>query len=118
MAFLDSSIIIYTIDPGDSRYTKSVALLSQRPAISVQVINECVHVYRRRFNASPEAAKTLVEDLLSLCAVLPLTEKDIRLAAELAVVIIFLIGTLLAWLMRSITAEVFSTLRIFNTEWC
>ena len=46
--FLDTNIIVYAFSTNDPRSTKAVALIEGGGAISVQVLNEFVHVLRRK----------------------------------------------------------------------
>lgn len=48
--FLDSSVIIYTIDGDIEKKSTTIRLLEKRPIISTQVINEISNVMRKKFS--------------------------------------------------------------------
>ncbi|NPV01265.1 MAG: PIN domain-containing protein [Brevinematales bacterium] len=48
--FLDSSVIIYSIDKNPSKKESTLKLLERNPVISTQVLNEISNVMRRKFN--------------------------------------------------------------------
>ncbi|MCP4702106.1 MAG: PIN domain-containing protein [Gammaproteobacteria bacterium] len=59
-AFLDSNIVLYALSDDKAKKAPALALLAANPHISIQVINECSHVLRRRLNWPPaKVAKEL-----------------------------------------------------------
>ncbi len=63
--FLDTNIIVYAFSTNDPRSRKAEALLEGGGVISVQVLNEFVHVLRRKQGRDwPEIVEAL--DLLTI----------------------------------------------------
>lgn len=72
--FLDTNILLYAFTTGDSRSARAEALLEEGGTVSVQVLNEFVHVSRRKLRRpwqDIEDALGVLKTLLD--APLPLT---------------------------------------------
>ena len=52
--FLDTNIVLYALGSDLNKRVIAASLLSQKPIISTQVINECSHVLRRKRQYAPE----------------------------------------------------------------
>jgi len=59
-------------------------LLSARPTISTQVVNECSHVLRRKAGWSPAQVATEMEVILRLSRVVEVQMEQVRSAWQLA----------------------------------
>lgn len=46
--FVDTNLIIYSLDALSPKSATAITLLSQRPVISVQVVNETINVQLRK----------------------------------------------------------------------
>jgi predicted nucleic acid-binding protein len=74
--FLDTNIIVYAFSTNDPRSRKAVALIEGGGVISVQVLNEFVHVLRRKQGrAWPEIIEALDVLRILLDAPTPLTDE-------------------------------------------
>ena len=84
-SFVDSNVVLYTIgkDPQKSKLAR--ALIGDRPALSVQVVNECVSVCLKKLFFSRERAYAFARTLMDRTHVLPLDEMTLDRAAVLAV---------------------------------
>ncbi len=52
-AFLDSNVVLYSFGADDAKKATALALLKGYPHISIQVLNECSHVLRRKSQWPP-----------------------------------------------------------------
>lgn len=89
-AFVDTNILIYAFATDDARAAPAALILSRRPAMSVQVLNEFAAVCRRKQKLPWEEIATRLAVVRDLCsAVLPLTldlhSTAMRLAATMAI---------------------------------
>ncbi|MBV8512861.1 MAG: PIN domain-containing protein [Xanthobacteraceae bacterium] len=74
--FLDTNIIVYAFSTNDPRSRKAVALIEGGGVISVQVLNEFVHVLRRKQGRDwPEIIEALDVLRILLDAPTPLTDE-------------------------------------------
>jgi predicted nucleic acid-binding protein len=64
--FVDSNVLIYAFTT-DRRATAALAVLQRRPIISVQGLNEFVHVARRKLGMSWDEVRDAVAALRTLC---------------------------------------------------
>jgi predicted nucleic acid-binding protein len=64
--FLDSNIVLYSFGSDDAKKAVAIALLNGCPHISIQVLNECSHVLRRKSQWPPAQIATELETLLRL----------------------------------------------------
>jgi predicted nucleic acid-binding protein len=65
--FFDTNVLIYSTQPEERRFKAAVAELSGGGVISVQVLNEFVHVARRKFNRSWVEVALALADITELC---------------------------------------------------
>ena len=72
--FFDTNVLAY-IFSGDARKSaRSEELLATGGTISVQILNECALVMRRKFKATWPQIEGMSETLRKTCTILPLTE--------------------------------------------
>ena len=72
--FLDTNILLYTLDHGDPRRPIARAILGRGGIISTQVLNEFVNVAQRKLKLSWLETTTALKQLRDLCRpCLPLT---------------------------------------------
>ncbi len=69
--FVDSNVLLYIVEKHEVKAAKAIALLDQRPTISVQVLNEIVNVSRKKFKLDWQAVGTALELITDSCEVLP-----------------------------------------------
>lgn len=73
--FLDSNVLIYAFTD-EPKAAKAQELLKQRPIISVQGLNEFIHVGRRKLGMDWQQVKNAVGSLRKLCpAILAIGEQ-------------------------------------------
>lgn len=81
--FIDSNILIYAFArEGDLSHKKQMAvdLLSQRPILSTQIINECSNVFRRKFNWTYPEIRETFEFVLKISTVVNVSVATIQQA--------------------------------------
>jgi len=84
VVFLDTNIALYTLS-GDVAKAEAVEiLLSRRPYISAQVVNEFINVGRGKMGFSRDEIYALAGDLMRACQVRPLTEAAVFTAMRIA----------------------------------
>ena len=84
-SFADSNVVLYTIGKDARKATIARGLIAGQPAISVQVVNECVSVCLRKLSFSREQAYAFARTLMDRTDVLALDEAAIDQAATLAI---------------------------------
>ena len=82
-SFLDTNIVIYSIGNDPIKRQKSIALLSQSPILSVQVLNETANTLLRKFKMPVQDVQTITKALAKECKIEPLTENTHVLALEI-----------------------------------
>ena len=82
--FLDSNIVLYAYGDDDLKRGIAKGLLADYPKISVQVINECSHIMRRKLFWKPDKIAEELELLLVLVRLQPVDIRHIRLAWKIA----------------------------------
>jgi predicted nucleic acid-binding protein len=84
-SFADSNVVLYTIGKDAHKADTARRILAEQPAISVQVVNECVSVCLRKLSFTREEAYAFGRTLMDRTDVLPLEEATIDKAATLAI---------------------------------
>ena len=82
--FLDSSALIYLLSDDASKAMVVEQLLTTKPTISVQVLNEVSNVAVRKHGMTWLQVDTLLQLVRTLCRVEPLTEITYDLGRQLA----------------------------------
>jgi len=83
--FVDSNVVLYTIGKDARKAEIARRLIAGQPAISVQVVNECVSVCLRKLSFTREQAYAFARTLMDRTDVLALEEATIDQAAKLAI---------------------------------
>ena len=81
--FIDSNVVIYTLNATLPQYRIATELLLQRPVISVQMVNETINVQVRKLKRPLAAAQEVAIFLMDGCEVVSLEPRDIQQAIEL-----------------------------------
>lgn len=71
--FVDSNVVLYLLSADAAKAERAEALIRQRPAISVQVLNEVTQVCRRKLGMAWNEIGAFLDVVKSLCHVVPLT---------------------------------------------
>lgn len=82
--FLDSNVVLYLLSPDAKKQAIALELLSRRPAISVQVLNEVTNVCRKKAAMSWDDIAIFLADVRHFCSVVPLTTEIHDSARRLA----------------------------------
>ncbi|MDP5009480.1 MAG: PIN domain-containing protein, partial [Glaciimonas sp.] len=72
-AFIDSNVVLYLLSDDAKKANLAEKIINTGSIISVQVLNECTNVMRRKLSMSWEECKDVITSLQSLCSVEPLT---------------------------------------------
>ena len=84
-SFADSNVVLYTIGKDARKADIARRLIAAQPAISVQVVNECVSVCLRKLSFTREQAYAFARTLMDRTDVLALEEATVDQAAALAI---------------------------------
>ena len=82
--FLDSNVILYLLSADTQKADKAESLLSQKPIISVQVLNEVTSVCRRKLKMPWSETQSLLDAVKATCSVVPLTVQTHAEAVQIA----------------------------------
>lgn len=83
--FLDSNVVLYLLSADTAKADVAERLLTTRPTISVQVLNEVAHVSARKLHMDWREIAAFLDLVRSFCKVVPLTEQihdQARMLAE------------------------------------
>lgn len=83
--FADTNIVLYTIGQDTRKAGIARSIVSARPMVSAQVINESVNVCLRKLDFDREKAYAFADNVMQRTDVLPVDEATIRKSAELAI---------------------------------
>jgi len=72
--FLDSNVVLYLLSADTRKRDIALGLLSRRPCVSVQVLNEVTNVCRKKGGMSWDEVATFLADVRHFCRVVSLTE--------------------------------------------
>jgi predicted nucleic acid-binding protein len=84
-SFADSNVVLYTIGKDARKADIARKIVADQPAISAQVVNECVNVCLRKLSFTREQAYSFARELMDRTDVLPLDEPTIDQAGTLAI---------------------------------
>ena len=82
--FLDSSVVIYSIDKNPSKKENTLKLLERNPVISTQVLNEISNVMHRKFNFDYPSIFQITSKIVENSQLSLIDFKTIALALNLA----------------------------------
>ena len=82
-SFLDTNVAVYLLAEDPAKAERAEELLSERPCISTQVINEFVNVCTRKLGLSRSSAHENARALMAHCEVLPVSVATVELAMQL-----------------------------------
>ena len=61
--FVDTNIVIYSLSQDDKKQDKALALLANKPVISIQVLNETANIMRRKLGYDVSAIRVVINRL-------------------------------------------------------
>ena len=82
--FLDTNVLVYFASDEPAKANIAERLLAERPTISAQVLNELTDVSRRKLGFTWPEIEELLEIVLKLATVIPLTTEINHAARALA----------------------------------
>jgi len=82
--FLDSNVILYLLSADAQKADRAELLLGQKPAISVQVLNEVTSVCHRKLHMPWPETQALLDAVKATCTVVPLTVETHAKAVHIA----------------------------------
>jgi predicted nucleic acid-binding protein len=82
--FLDSNVLLYSFGDDPAKKTIAIDLLKRWPCISIQVLNECTHVLRRKLNWSPSKVAGHLEKVMQLVQLKEVGLMQVRYAWRIA----------------------------------
>jgi predicted nucleic acid-binding protein len=84
-SFVDTNVVLYTIGKDGRKADIARRLVAAQPAISTQVVNECVSVCLRKLSFTRENAYAFGRTLMDRTEVLSLDEATVDRAAAVAI---------------------------------
>ncbi|PPD28529.1 MAG: VapC toxin family PIN domain ribonuclease [Methylomonas sp.] len=83
--FADTNIVLYTIGRDIYKLETARKIISTKPLISVQVINESVNVCLRKLAFTKEKAYFFADNIMRRTIVVSVDESTVRKSAEIAI---------------------------------
>jgi predicted nucleic acid-binding protein len=81
--FVDTNIVIYSVDENAAKRSKALAILAGKPVISVQVLNETANTLRRKLAFDiPETRRMLIK-LMQESRLHPLASSTVLMALDI-----------------------------------
>lgn len=72
--FIDTNIVIYSLSQDDKKQDKALALLANKPVISIQVLNETANIMRRKLGFDVSVVRVVINRISQECSSLqPIT---------------------------------------------
>lgn len=84
-SFADSNVVLYIIGKDVRKANIARSLIAGQPAVSIQVVSECVSVCLRKLSFTREQAYAFARTLMDRTEVLSLDESTVDQAAALAI---------------------------------
>lgn len=82
--FVDTNIVIYSLSQDDKKQDKALALLANKPVISIQVLNETANIMRRKLGFDVSAIRVVINRLSQECGSLqPITLTTLNRALDI-----------------------------------
>jgi predicted nucleic acid-binding protein len=80
--FLDSNVVLYTLDLRDGRRAIALDLVAKGAVVSTQVLSETANVARRKLRFGYPSIRAVLEEVCRTCQVAPVTVETVRLALQ------------------------------------
>jgi predicted nucleic acid-binding protein len=65
--FIDTNIVIYSLSQDDKKQDKALALLVNKPVISIQVLNETANIMRRKLGFDVSVIRVVINRISQEC---------------------------------------------------
>ena len=82
--FVDTNIVLYSLSDDEDKREKALAILSEQPALSLQVLNEAANVMRRKLGFEIPAIREVLLRWLGESRLHPLAPSTLLSALEIA----------------------------------
>ena len=66
--FIDTNILIYSLSRDDKKQDKALALLANKPVISIQVLNETANIMRRKLGFDVSVIRVVINRISQECS--------------------------------------------------
>ena len=84
LAFVDTNVAVYAFGKDKAKVVAAEKLLSGKPTISVQVVNEFLNVCRVKLGMDTPTRHALARELIAGCRVVPVDAATVKLAMTIA----------------------------------
>ncbi|MBE0593812.1 MAG: PIN domain-containing protein [Gemmatimonadales bacterium] len=81
--FLDTNVVVYLLADDPTKAARAETLLTARPCISTQVVNEFINVCTRKLKLTRTAAHEGARALMAHCEVVPINAATVEHAIRL-----------------------------------
>lgn len=83
--FIDTNIVVYSLSKDEHKQHKALALLANKPVMSVQVLSETANVMRRKLGFDITAIRAVINRINQECSLLqPITVTTLNVALDIA----------------------------------
>jgi len=65
--FIDTNVVIYSLDKDGLKQQKALALLADKPVMSVQVLSETANIMKRKLGFDTPAIRTVINRISQEC---------------------------------------------------
>lgn len=65
--FIDTNVVIYSLSKDDYKQDKALALLANKPVISIQVLNETANIMRRKLGFDVPVIRAVINRISQEC---------------------------------------------------
>lgn len=84
LAFVDTNIAVYAFGKDAAKVSTAERLLTGKPTISAQVVNEFLNICRIKLGMDLPTRHALARELIAGCRVVPVDTATVRLAMNIA----------------------------------
>lgn len=83
--FVDTNVVIYSLGQNEVKQDKAIAILADKPVMSVQVLSETANIMRRKLGFDNSAIRAVLNRLDQICISLqPLTLETLHAGLDIA----------------------------------
>lgn len=83
--FVDTNVVIYSLSQNEAKQDKAIAILADKPVMSVQVLSETANIMRRKLGFDNAAIRAVINRLNQVCiSVQPLTLETLHAGLDVA----------------------------------
>lgn len=83
--FVDTNVVIYSLSQNEVKQDKAIAILANKPVMSVQVLSETANIMRRKLGFDNSVIRAVINRLNQVCISLqPLTLETLHAGLDIA----------------------------------